>query len=113
MDMNRFEEQFSIPDGLSPEGLKAAELVRKLAINGEWDTGGCVTFYSPEEWRDRGEKYGLHSHLIICHDGGDVAPRCNMDYCRYDEWEGFQAEFHKIGMFVEQCTSWYSAVYVG
>lgn len=75
--------------------------------------GGCRAFYTPEEWRERGEKHGTEAALILCHDGGDLAPYCNLDY---DIGCGklhdlFQSMLEKQGYYVEACTSWYSAVY--
>jgi len=109
--MMNFDKEFEIPEGLSPKGLAAAEMIRKLAEKNGWSTGGCKTFYSPEEWQSRGESYGAESLLIIVHDGGDIAPRCNLDYMCYDEHDKFQRQFAPLGLFVESCTNWYSAVY--
>ena len=74
-------------------------------------TGGCRTFYSPAEWKERGEEYGLESELILCHDGGDFASLLNSSYGCYDQMERFSKAMEKYGYYVEQCTSWYSAVY--
>ena len=76
------------------------------------DGGGCRAFYSTKEWKDRGESYGLNSLLILCHDGGDLGPLCSWDYECYkamDDFSNFLREKH--GVYIEQCTSWYSAVY--
>lgn len=73
--------------------------------------GGSRAFYSPKEWRERGESYGQQSVLILCHDGGDLAPLCNWDYECYKSMEAFKDFLRQKGFYVEQCTSWYSAVY--
>ena len=74
--------------------------------------GGCKAFYSPKEWKKRGEDYGTESLLILCHDGGDLAPLCNWDYECYKSMEDFNDFLQqKHGVYLEQCTSWYSAVY--
>ena len=73
--------------------------------------GGCKAFYSQSEWIERKEKYGSKALLILCHDGGDLAPFCNLDYCAYESYEALQSAMNKKGFYIEQCTSWYSAVY--
>lgn len=76
-------------------------------------TGGCRAYYTPAEWRDRGEEYGLKSILVIVHDGGDLSHVLN----------GYTAESGAIyaellalverehGVYFESCTCWYTAVY--
>jgi hypothetical protein len=74
--------------------------------------GGCQAFYSPDEWAKRsGEEYGRDSLLVLVHDGGDLAPHCNLDYCNYKAHEKLYKSLRKLGLFVEQCTGWYSAIY--
>jgi hypothetical protein len=73
--------------------------------------GGCRAFYTPEEWMERGEQYGLSSVLIICHDGGDMAPFFNSDYEAYGWMEVMDNALRKEGFWAEPCTSWYTAVY--
>lgn len=73
--------------------------------------GGCRAFYSPQEWSERGEKYGKESFLVVVHDGGDLAPYFSLDYQKYDQYNKMEEALGKIGYFQEQCTSWYSAIY--
>ena len=74
--------------------------------------GGCRAFYSPREWKERGESYGTNAVLIICHDGGDLAPLCNFDYECYKAMEEFRNFLgDKFGVYPEQCSSWYTAIY--
>lgn len=76
------------------------------------DGGGCKAFYSPEEWEDRGESYGLRSQLVLVHDGGDLAPLCNPDYECWKDLDAFSNFLQeKFGVYVEPCTGWYAAVY--
>jgi len=103
-------KDFQIPEGLSEKGRKAAETLLRLA-GPDADGGGCRAFYTPEEWADRGEQYGLKSHLIICHDGGDLARFLNWDYCDYKATEAAVEALSEHGVYVEQCTGWYSAIY--
>lgn len=93
------------------------ELTRKvvetiLRVSGATSGGGCKAFYTPEEWRLRGEQYGTRSILIICHDGGDLAPWFNMDYGCYQKIETMADELKKLGVFAESCTCWYTAIYL-
>lgn len=80
-------------------------------IFGKASGGGCKAFYTPEEWKERGEDYVTDAVLIVCHDGGDLAPLFNWDYCAYELREKMDEVLKKLGFFPEQCTSWYSAIY--
>jgi hypothetical protein len=100
------------PSHLSPEGEKAYRaFLAFLKAKGRTHTGGGRTFYSPEEWAERGEEYGTKSVLVIVHDGGDVAPVCNLDYEQYKLNDQMVEAMAEAGFFVEGCTCWYSAVY--
>lgn len=100
------------PEGLSPQGEAAhATIIAYLESLDLTHTGGCKAFYSPSEWRERGETYGTEAELVIVHDGGDLAHCCNWDYCNEPLREGLREALEKVGLFVEQCTCWYSAVY--
>lgn len=87
-----------------------ARTINQLFPEGPY-TGGCRTYYSPEEWRGRGERYGTSSVLIVCHDGGDFAAMFNPDYECYDLMEEGRRALDAIGYWAEQCTSWYTAIY--
>lgn len=73
--------------------------------------GGCRAFYTPAEWLERGETYGTESRLIVCHDGGALAPFCSYDYGEYKKIDRLVRVLEAAGYWIEQCTSWYSAVY--
>lgn len=110
MDDNDFE----IPEDLSPTGKIVAEKIlaaAKKAVEGDIDGGGCQAFYSPEEWKLRGESYGQNALLIIVHDGGDLAPFFNYDYEAYALIDRMDNALSELDCYAEQCTSWYSAVY--
>lgn len=101
-----------IPDDLSECGRKAADVIAVfLDERGLKAAGFDRIFYTPKEWRDRGEKYGLRSELIVVHDGGAHAPAFNWDYRNYDLVEQLRVRLQTVGCFAEQCTTWYSAVY--
>jgi len=74
-------------------------------------TGGCRAFYSPREWAARNEKYGLDAVLIVVHDGGGLAPACNLDYQDYQLHDALQKQLAEAGFYLEGCTTWYSAIY--
>lgn len=105
---------FDIPEDVTGRGRKAAEaIIALLKKNGsEPNGGGCRAFYSPTEWKNRGERYGTSSLLVIVHDGGDACPYFNIDYGNMKLWEEMQIELAKLGLYAEMCTGWYSAVYV-
>lgn len=107
------------PEGLDAKGERAYEVITAfLKARGMTYTGGCKAFYSPKEWRERGEEYGLKSCLIVAHDGGDHARAFSMDACyvrgraeEYEVHESMQKTLGKVGCFAEQCTIWYTAIY--
>lgn len=106
------EQQWPIPDDLSDDGRLAANTIREfLTEHNRTNHGGGGKFYSPEQWSDRGESHGTRSLLVITHDGGDHAGAFNLDYEQYELNDALQTKLGSIGMFVEGCTCWYSAVY--
>lgn len=96
-----YYEKMKLVEKIASEVLKEKEIF----------TGGCNPFYTPEEWRARGEEYGLNSELIICHDGGDYAYLCNTDHGFYELTDMFSQKLKEHGYFLEACTCWYSALY--
>lgn len=105
-------DDLKMPEGLDADGTAAYEAIMQFLRERELTyTGGCRAFYSPDEWKERGERYGLQSVLVICHDGGDLAPALNLDYEMYDLHDALQAHLGRAGFYVEGCTGWYSAVY--
>jgi hypothetical protein len=101
-------------DHLSGEALKIASAISEMIKDDKGEDphgGGCTAFYTPEHWRERGENYGTDSVLILCHDGGDLALYCNLDYAYYRGQERMNSCLKNLGYWVESCTCWYSAVY--
>ncbi|MCR4286194.1 MAG: hypothetical protein NUW00_04845 [Candidatus Kaiserbacteria bacterium] len=111
--MKDVNKDFEIPCGLSRKGRQAAIMIRERVLEKMKDTtgGGGRAFYTPQEWRDRGEDYGCESLLIVCHEGGSMAGFFNYDYQEYDKIEGMSEMLLKYGVYAEQCTGWYTAIY--
>jgi hypothetical protein len=106
------EALWPVPAGLGDRGSEAARvIVEFLKERGLTDHGGGGAFRSPQEWAERGEEYGKSSVLVVVHDGGAHAPAFNWDYGDYGLIEDLDARLREHGLFPEQCTSWYSAVY--
>lgn len=103
--------EFNKPKNLGLNGelayLEVMGVLRKYAA----ESGGCKAFYSPREWSKRGESYGTNSHLIVVYDGGDLGKFFNMNHEAYSLYEEMQSELRKIGLYFEECTGWYSAIY--
>lgn len=68
-------------------------------------------FYTPHEWRKRGEEYGLTAVAIVVHDGGAFAPCFSHDYEDYAAMDAMHQALAACGYWAEQCTSWYTAIY--
>jgi len=108
------QDDLERPRGLSFAGNLAYETIMEVMKTNEMtNVGGCKAFYSPREWAERGEYYGTGSELIIVHDGGALAYFCNLDYMAYNLHDALQSALAEHGLFCEQCTSYYSAVYKG
>ena len=111
---------WDIPTGLSVKATKAAEIIRAFAS--EYDlmfTGGCHIFVNPTEWRSRtawpSAQYGGNSLLIVLHEGtaSDVCLSLDGAYDRgsYDLYEALSKKLRGVGVYLEQCTRCYSALY--
>jgi hypothetical protein len=99
--------------GLTGQQLRIAQKILEVAQRslGDAPRSEGKTFYSPDEWEERGEDYGRSALLVIVHDGGDFAPFFNGNYglphYGKDMVEGLQA----LGVHYEGCTCWYTAIY--
>ena len=103
---------YAKPKGLSADGNKAyAAIIAFLKKNDMTYTGGCKAFFSPQEWAERGEEYGLTSELIVVHDGGDLASIFNLDYGNYKLYDRMVKHLDKSDVWSEGCTCWYTAIY--
>jgi hypothetical protein len=126
------ERNLGMPERLDEDGKAAYRTIMEyLKAHDLLHTDGCRLFYSPKEWKERKELYGLNSKLIVVYEGADARYCFSMDACcelddqvqelidaglkvklnRYSFYEGLQAELGKVGLYFEECTGWYSAVY--
>ena len=99
-----------MPEGLSSRGQLAYNTIIQ-ALGELNDTGGCKTFYSPAEWKARGEEYCTKAELIVVYDGGDVAPFFEYDYGYYSLMEIMSKALEQVGLYSEPGTCWYSGIY--
>jgi hypothetical protein len=101
------------PDNLSDKGKQAHKaIVAFLRKHKLTYTGGCKAFYSPKEWREREEDYGCDSVLVVVHDGGDHGDAFSYDRENYKIIEKMNEVLKPLGLYSEQCTIWYSAIYL-
>ena len=102
---------FECPKYLTRKGKLAYQAVMSVvARHGLQYSGGCKVFYSPKQWRDRGEEYGTSSHLIVVYDGGSHREIFEPEY-GFQVQEELNVELRKHGLYFEHCTGWYSAIY--
>lgn len=102
------------PEGLSEAGNNAYEVILEiLKAENALETGGCRTFYSPEEWSEREEDYCTDAELIVVYDGGAVGPYFSLDHDhpKYRRYEKMRTALEAAGFYAEQGTHWYAGVY--
>ena len=105
------DDTLRIPAGLR-KGQKAADVIlAMLRMDDNLDTGGCRAFYSPAEWKRRGEEYGTKSLLVVVYDGGDLYHYFSYMSESHERRERMEKALDAAGFWVEPCTNWYSAVY--
>jgi len=93
---------------LSKEARIARRIILRVAREAKIDP---ATFFSPEEWSARGERYGQHALLVIRHGEGPLARFCDYEWCDYAAIKRLDEKLRKAGLFVECCTANYSGVY--
>lgn len=106
-------ENNAMPQGLSEKGKLAYRTIMSvLTKDGATDTGGGQSFYSPAEWRARGEEYGKDSELIVTYDGGALGPYFSIDQdYTYQNTDKMEKALRRVGLYSEEATGWYSAIY--
>ncbi|WP_396908701.1 hypothetical protein [Mycolicibacterium sp.] len=105
--------EWPIPEGLCADGQRAAEVIRDFLIEKDATYhGGGGRFYTPQQWKARGEEYGWSSSiLVVTHDGGEHARFFNLDYEAYKAHDEFRNRLAEHGFWMEACTCWYAAIY--
>lgn len=103
-DQRQMERDYAIPPGLSEKNTEAARAIRGVAKRFHLGAAGTQVFRTPDEWRQRNEKYGLTSERIVVHDGGvlDHDP---------EVYEALEDALREHDLYLKGLTSWYSAVY--
>lgn len=113
--INRDNPTLRIPTGLSRRGRNAAmailRLLQEQAIEGKIETGGCRLFYSPAEWKERGEDYGTKASLIVVYDGGDAYHYFSFNTEAVSYLDKMTAALKAVGVHSEACTGWYTGIY--
>jgi len=106
------ETHFTMPDNLDAAGQLAFQTITTFfQERGLMSKDLC--FFSPADWKARGEEYGLASKLILVYDGCSLGAFFSLDrdYPKYNRYEEMRAVLSKAGLFAEECTGWYCAVY--
>lgn len=103
---------WATPDNISGDGHRAATIIRKFCENRGLDTGDDV-FHSPSKWSG---DYGKEGELIVIHECGSAKQALSLDGAydhgvSYEAYETLQARLRRAGMYLQQCTMWYSAVH--
>ena len=102
---------WDIPQGLCRAGNKAAEALRQFCLKHDLTHTGGRVFYTPAEWRARGESHGLHSLLIITYDGGACRSVLSLDGYDYPKLEAFAKILDGFDVYAEEMTHWYAAIH--
>jgi hypothetical protein len=117
----------AVPKDLGDAGRRAYAIITAYLQEHDCaDTGGCKAFYSPAEWSARNEAYGTKSHLVVVH-GGAMRSVFSMDaaydldcavyeetgqpHAPYSLYDGMQAKLRAAGLYFEECTRGYCAIY--
>lgn len=115
MSNQKIADDWKIPAGLSAKARAAAKAIRKFAFEKGLDDSGGPIFYSPKQWRERGESYGESCELIVVYDGADIRTALSFDraydFGSYAPLEELAAELRRLGVYAEECTCWFSGIY--
>jgi len=99
------------PEGLSPAAVVAYELIVGFIRRHKLSPGGVRTFYSPAEWKTRGEHYLHGAELIIVCDGGSVKRAVLFAGEDHRLREQFYVMLNQAGFHLEEGEHWYAGVY--
>lgn len=118
--MNTKENYLAKPEGLDAAGEKAYKVIMAFLKARKLTYVQQKAFYSPAEWKERGEQYGTESKLVIVIEGAEMRRCLSMDACYevarpgtncYEPYEALQERLEAEGLYNQDCTSWYSAIY--
>jgi len=108
-EVMEFNSDLLPPEGISPRAKQAYDVILPFLIAHDLTfTGGCQVFHRPEDWDG---DYGKGSVLVILYEGASAGNAFSYDREQYPLIEALDKELAKIGLFSEQCTTYYSAVY--
>lgn len=108
-----FEDELAIPQDVPVEVQDFCRDLRNSmrALGEEW-CGGCKAFYSPDEWaRVNGSPVSRSTLLVIIHDGGNMAPRFNLDYEQYALYSSIDPMLRTRGLWRDHMSSVESRIY--
>jgi hypothetical protein len=102
----------AIPPELSIRGKEAAQLILDFLL-AERLTGtcGCRAFYSPQQWKERGEEYGHDALLILVYDAGDIGMCMDPAEGQHELVDQFRENLDRHGFVIEPLSHWCSAIY--
>lgn len=106
-------DNFAMPAGLTAAGRRAHDIIVKFLRKRRLTYAGGRVFYTPEEWRAKGEAYGIGPSvkLIISYEGSDDLKHAfSYDGEDYKTLEAMVAALRVAGLYTEEGTSWYSYV---
>lgn len=109
----------AMPAGLDEKGQKAHAIIVEYLVANNLTTTELQAFYGPVEWRQHGE-YGCESHLVVMYDGatslkrvfsseGDATYLYTPDCYKHNE--AMQKKLAEVGLYFQECTRYYGAVY--
>src|SRR5579884_775745 len=108
----RVDRDLAIPPELSPRGKEAVRLILDFLLAERLTgTGGCRAFYSPQQWKERGEEYGHDALLILVYDGGDISMCMDPAEGQHELVDRFMENLEQNGFVIEPLSHWCSAIY--
>lgn len=114
MSRGNRKEPFNKPEGLSPDGERAYEIIIKhLKENtpGQEIVAELQVFWGPKDYDGQ---YGKDSCLIVMYDGLNTVGKffsLDIDYPHYKNHEPMRQALETAGFYADECTGYYSAVY--
>lgn len=110
------QNDWEIPTGLSAAGRKAAFAIRNFAKEKSlFYTGGVRVFYTPEEWRSRGEAYGTSSELVVVYESADIRYAASLkgadEHGSYKLNDALCHRLQQIDVYLEEGTTWFGSIY--